>query len=62
MNCCCLVLFVNLFINQLAGLSREDMKVIHNMWLLAGSSNSKKSSSDSFSLKFSGGGQKVKTL
>ncbi|XP_044494083.1 protein transport Sec1a [Mangifera indica] len=45
---------------QLAGLSREDMKVIHNMWLLAGSSNSKKSSSDSFSLKFSGGGQKTK--
>lgn len=38
------------------------MKVINNMWLLAGSSNSKKSSSDSFSLKFSGGGQKVKTL
>ncbi|KAJ0112352.1 hypothetical protein Patl1_00268 [Pistacia atlantica] len=46
-------------LRQLARLSPEDMKIINNMWLLAGSSNSKKSSTDSFSLKFNGG-QKTK--
>ncbi|KAF5732954.1 protein transport Sec1a [Tripterygium wilfordii] len=39
---------------QLAKLSREDMKVVENMKLLAGSSETKKASSGSFSLKFDG--------
>ncbi|KAH9733071.1 protein transport Sec1a [Citrus sinensis] len=42
---------------QLARLSSEDMKIVNNMRLLAGSLNSKKSSTD-FSLKFDG--QKTK--
>lgn len=37
---------------QLAKLSSEDMKVVHNMQLLAGSSQNKKTQSSSFSLKF----------
>lgn len=47
------------FSPQLARLSSEDMKIVNNMRLLAGSLNSKKSSTD-FSLKFDG--QKVKKL
>ncbi|KAJ4727123.1 SNARE-interacting protein KEULE [Melia azedarach] len=43
---------------QLARLSSEDMKVVNNMRMLAGSSDSKKSSTDGFSLKFDG--QKTK--
>ena len=47
------------FFPQLARLSSEDMKIVNNMRLLAGSLNSKKPSTD-FSLKFDG--QKVKKL
>ncbi|OWM64946.1 hypothetical protein CDL15_Pgr028664 [Punica granatum] len=43
---------------QLARLSPDDMKVVHNMQLLAGSSQNKKNQSGSFSLKFDG--QKTK--
>ncbi|GAV60235.1 Sec1 domain-containing protein [Cephalotus follicularis] len=43
---------------QLARLSPDDMKVVHNMQLLAGSSGSKKTSTSGFSLKFDG--QKTK--
>ncbi|KAK3195006.1 hypothetical protein Dsin_026316 [Dipteronia sinensis] len=43
---------------QLARLSPEDMKVVNNMRLLGGSSDSKKTSTGSFSLKFDG--QKTK--
>ncbi|KAK4848659.1 hypothetical protein QYF36_015782 [Acer negundo] len=43
---------------QLAKLSPEDMKVVNNMRLLGGSSDSKKTSTGSFSLKFDG--QKTK--
>ena len=44
--------------NQLAKLSPDDMKVISNMQLLAGSSKKKSSTSGGFSLKFSN--QKVR--
>ncbi|KAH7577788.1 hypothetical protein JRO89_XS01G0299500 [Xanthoceras sorbifolium] len=47
---------------QLARLSPEDMKVVNNMRLLGGSSDSKKTSTSSFSLKFDGQKELIENL